>query len=98
MFKEDLRDAWQSSIPVFVHIGKWLACLFGFALWINLNLLLCDSIGAVLALWAITAVCIIVAIQYHRVVYQREEEERNAAYYAKLDVEWQAKYGVPYPR
>lgn len=85
-------------MPVFVQIGKWLACVFGAVLWIQINLLLCDSIGAVLTLWAITAVGIIVTIQYHRVKYEREQQEKHEAYYAKLDVEWQTKYGVPYPR
>lgn len=98
MFKEDLIKSWQESIPVFKHIGKWLAYMLGAVLWINLNLLLCNSIGAILVLWIITAVCIIVAIQYHRVVYLREEEERTNAYYAKLDAQWQADYGKPYPR
>lgn len=97
-FRQDFNKAVGASIPVFVAAGKWAACVFGAVLWLYLNLLLCESIGAVLTLWAITAVCIIVTIQYHQVVYDRKQNEKMEAYYAKLDVEWQAKYGTPYPR
>ena len=92
-----MKAAWQASMPVFKHIAKMLAGIFSAGLWVALNIILCDSVGAILVLWSITAICVIVAIQYHRVVYQREEEERTKRYYEKRDADWQAKYGYPYP-
>ena len=97
-FRQDFNKAVEASIPVFVRVAKLLAGVVGAAIWVSLNIMLCESVGAVLTLWIITAACVIVAIQYHRVVHQREEEARTAAYYAKRDAEWEAKYGVPYPR
>jgi hypothetical protein len=97
MFKQDLKRAWQDSLPAFAHVAKVIAGLLVIFLWVTLNVLLAESVAAVLVLWTITFVCGIVGVNYYRAVCQREVEEREKAYYAKRNAEWLAKYGRPYP-
>jgi hypothetical protein len=97
-FRQDFNKAVEASIPVFKEVAKGAAYVASFVIFILLNLALCDSGLALIALWVFATAGIIVAIQYHRVVYQREQDEIKEAYYAKLDQQWQIQYGKPYPR
>jgi hypothetical protein len=94
MFKEDLKKACINAMPVFKEVAKWIAALLGISMWIALNLLLSFSVSAVLSLWALTFVCGVVALEYHKVQSEKERE----AYFARREAEWEAKYGYPYPR
>ena len=96
-FKEDMKAAWQASMPVFKQVAKAASFVAAFVLFVLLNLLLCESGIAIIALWVFTSACMIVSIQYHRVKYNREEEERTKRHYEKRDADWQARYGYPYP-
>ena len=98
MLKEDLKNAWKKSVPVFVGVGKCFALTLGVTLWVLLNVLLSDSVAAVLSLWAVTAVCVIVWFNYVQAVYERKQEEKVASYYAKRDADWLARFGYPYPK